>query len=101
MISLMEVSEFGMNSSAAADFLDFVKLRIVNDHRTYIVMSQIESPAQLREVIEQNGTAQESVRPRSLEWLEKYGHCLDHVYYKDSTLPQAGKGAFSRYAIDC
>ena len=27
------------------------------------------------------------------------GECLDHVYVKDSTIPQAGKGAFARRPI--
>jgi len=27
------------------------------------------------------------------------GECLDHIYVKDSTIPQAGKGAFARRPI--
>ena len=27
------------------------------------------------------------------------GQCLDHIYVKDSNIPQAGKGAFARRPI--
>ena len=26
------------------------------------------------------------------------GYCIDHIYAKESTIPQAGNGAFARYA---
>lgn len=32
---------------------------------------------------------------RSLEWLEEYGTCGDHMLAKQSTIPQAGRGAFA------
>jgi hypothetical protein len=96
IMSLMEVSEFGINFSATSDLLELVKKSIVNDHRTQMAMSRIKTPSQIKQVIERNGTAKESMALRSPEWFEEHGQCMDHVYYKDSTLPQAGKGAFSR-----
>jgi hypothetical protein len=32
---------------------------------------------------------------RSLEWLHKYGTCGDHIVPGESSLPQAGRGAFA------
>jgi hypothetical protein len=32
---------------------------------------------------------------RSLEWLEEHGVCADHLRIQESTLPQAGHGAFA------
>jgi hypothetical protein len=32
---------------------------------------------------------------RSLEWLAQHGRCIDHIRPGSSTLPQAGRGAFS------
>lgn len=33
---------------------------------------------------------------RNLEWLRENGSCADHLVALDSTIPQAGKGAFAR-----
>ena len=32
---------------------------------------------------------------RSIEWLQKYGTCSDHIYSNTSTIQQAGRGAFA------
>lgn len=94
--SLMQASGFGDNPSASNDLLDLVRNSIISEYRTYVAMEKIETHAQIEEVIARNGTAQFSVELRSQEWFEKHGQCMDHVYYKDSSIPQAGKGAFSR-----
>lgn len=92
----MQASGFGDNPSASNDLLDLVRNSIISEYRTYVAMEKIETHAQIEEVIARNGTAQFSVELRSQEWFEKHGQCMDHVYYKDSSIPQAGKGAFSR-----
>ena len=33
---------------------------------------------------------------RSLEWLEEFGSCADHLHAGESTIAQAGRGAFAR-----
>jgi len=43
---------------------------------------------------DENNLAQ--IEPRSLEWLEEHGQCMDHIYMNVSTIRQAGQGAFSR-----
>jgi hypothetical protein len=96
IMSLIDMSELDMNPSAITDLLELVKKSIIDDHRTQVAMSRIKTPSQIKQVIERNGTAKESMALRSMEWFEEHGQCMDHVYYKDSTFPQAGKGAFSR-----
>jgi len=32
---------------------------------------------------------------KSLEWLQRYGRCCDHIRPGQSTIPQAGRGAFA------
>ena len=34
--------------------------------------------------------------PRSLEWLETNGYCMDTLSVRKSTIPQAGRGAFAK-----
>ena len=36
---------------------------------------------------------------RSLEWLEETGYCMDLLVPGDSSIPQAGRGAFARVAL--
>jgi len=36
---------------------------------------------------------------RSVKWLEDNGSCMDHMYIKESRVPQAGRGAFTRRFI--
>lgn len=53
------------------------------------------------EQIAKTGTAKHSTpnRTRSAEWLDKHGRCLDNIRPDDSTMPQAGKGAFATRTI--
>jgi len=99
VMSFMEVSGFDSDSTAASDLLDLVKVSIVNERRTSVILSKIETPTHMKEVITRNGTAQSSVVLRSQAWFEEHGQCMDHVYCNQSTIPQAGKGAFSRRAL--
>ena len=96
VMSFMEVSGFDSDSTAASDLLELVKVSIVNERRTSVILSKIETPTHMKEVITRNGTAQSSVVLRSQAWFEEHGQCMDHVYCNQSTIPQAGKGAFSR-----
>jgi hypothetical protein len=36
---------------------------------------------------------------RSIEWLEEHGICADNLHFGESTLPQAGHGAFASRAL--
>lgn len=33
---------------------------------------------------------------KSLDWLKEHGACVDHIYVKLSSIPQAGRGAFAK-----
>eukprot|EP00547_Thalassionema_nitzschioides_P014871 CAMPEP_0194250442 /NCGR_PEP_ID=MMETSP0158-20130606/23056_1 /TAXON_ID=33649 /ORGANISM="Thalassionema nitzschioides, Strain L26-B" /LENGTH=1173 /DNA_ID=CAMNT_0038987265 /DNA_START=46 /DNA_END=3570 /DNA_ORIENTATION=- len=76
--------------------LEVVKQAGVDEHRTRMALSPIHTAKELVRVIERNGTAQATTQTRSQEWFEKHGQCIDHVYVKDSTIKQAGKGNFAR-----
>lgn len=51
-------------------------------------LSQLEAAGSLRDLRIQQAT-------QSLEWLQEYGTCGDHIYGSTSTMEQAGRGAFA------
>jgi hypothetical protein len=40
-----------------------------------------------------------SVIPRSIEWIQQHGMCLDHIIAGKSRLSQAGQGAFAQRSL--
>eukprot|EP00980_Cylindrotheca_fusiformis_P022171 scaffold9072_cov106-Cylindrotheca_fusiformis.AAC.4 len=64
--------------------------------RTRTALTGIESFDDIRVIMERNGTAMATTKPRSNEWLEQNGYCMDHIYSSRSSIPKAGNGAFSR-----
>jgi hypothetical protein len=49
-----------------------------------------------------HGTANNFLRyenPRSLDWLEKNGYCMDTLEVRNSKIPQAGRGAFAKHSF--
>jgi len=56
-------------------------------------------PKELHDEIFQDGSTlfewKKSQMTRSMEWLEENGICCDHFHAGESTLPQAGNGAFA------
>jgi SET domain len=50
-------------------------------------------------ILTQQGMTIEALRKqestRTIEWLQKYGTCGDHLTIRKSTIPQAGRGAFA------
>ncbi len=67
--------------------------------RTKSALNIIQTMDALRRVVARNGTAEVTISPRSKEWLDATGYCQDHIYVKTSTIPDAGKGAFTRRFI--
>ena len=51
-----------------------------------------ERSSLIRHFIRQNGQ-------RSMEWLNEYGRCCDHMRPGNSTIPHAGRGAFAARAL--
>uniref|UniRef100_A0A7S1GRS0 SET domain-containing protein n=1 Tax=Cyclophora tenuis TaxID=216820 RepID=A0A7S1GRS0_CYCTE len=86
----------GLNAGQTEDLMSTIRESFVGEHRTKMALSQIEQIDDLKVVLERNGTAQATVKKRSQEWFDKHGQCLDHIYVKASTIPQAGNGAFAR-----
>ena len=57
------------------------------------MMSQVKRPTYHDEYA--MSLARRTVFNRSVEWIQTNGRCLDNIYPKESTLPQAGQGAFA------
>lgn len=109
-----------LNEQEVMSLLDIIKRGLVYEHRTRMALDTVHNMKELIHVIERNGTAQATMQRRSQEWfekhgmflfffsdkttlikyiltqLEKLGQCIDHVYVKNSTIKQAGKGNFAR-----
>lgn len=45
------------------------------------------------------GMLQQAAATRSLDWLNEHGRCVDNIQVGNSTLPQAGRGAFATRSI--
>jgi hypothetical protein len=111
---------------AVGHLLETVKNSMISNHRTKGAMNNVLDLERLELLLQRNGTAKMTVEARSQTWLDTHGFCLDHskqkgwlngvvaidllifivslsstskVYVKDSTLSQAGKGAFSRRSL--
>ena len=69
------------------------------DVRTASVLNDINTFEDLEDIMAGGGTAKATVQVRSHDWLSNNGHCLDHIYVSESSIPNAGRGAFSRRKI--
>lgn len=101
-----------------SDMISMVKSTVVKDARTLSALSPIHSSEDLEKAVSRNGTALATMELRSLEWLEENGkffcallpccissltmtpgQCMDHIFVKESSIRQAGNGAFARYVV--
>jgi len=97
--SLSIHQEIKIENKQVEELLQMIKNNAVFDERTKLVLSSVESFSQIEDIIIQNGSAESTTETRSLEWLEENGICVDHLYVKESTIRQAGRGAFARRFI--
>lgn len=98
VLALLHTGAIEKDESFVANFLSLIRDHFVEteNKRTLSALSAVQTLDDLRHVLTRNGTAEATVEARSQEWLEANGYCQDHIFVKDSTLPNAGKGAFSR-----
>lgn len=84
-----------------ASLLSIIKERFVEktDARTSSVFKGINVIQDFYQIIERGGTAEATVQVRSEDWLARNGYCLDHIYVTESSIPNAGRGAFNRRPI--
>lgn len=99
LMSLTFTEGSSLSGEELTALLDLVKTSVVEQEKTSVVLASIKTPEDLRQIMSKNGTAEATVEKKSLEWLEENGYCTDHIYSKDSTIKQAGKGAFARRFI--
>lgn len=71
----------------------------IKEQRTRNALGYLKSVDDVKAVVARGGIAQTSVDIRSLDWLERHGRCIDHLYLNASTVRQAGQGAFTRRYI--
>jgi hypothetical protein len=97
-ISINRVNEAAFLSEA---LLRQVRNNFVDeiDLRTATVLRNINTIEDLQRIIARSGTAEATVEARSDDWLARNGYCLDHIYVAESSVPNAGRGAFSRRKI--
>ena len=96
LVSMSDGPDAGLDEGSATDLLNIVKENIIEEERTRGVLSAYEAFQGTERVIKRNGTAEATTENMSPEWLEENGYCTDNIYAKQSTIPQAGLGAFAR-----
>lgn len=94
--SLLNLEGASVDEAVIPGLLSTIQRHFVSKHRTKMALNPIQDVAALKALISRNGTAMATTIPRSQEWLETNGYCMDHIYVKESTIQQAGYGAFSR-----
>mmetsp|Transcript_8667 Transcript_8667/g.19052 ORF Transcript_8667/g.19052 Transcript_8667/m.19052 type:complete len:513 (-) Transcript_8667:185-1723(-) len=99
MASILLLLEIEGTQSALEALLVLIKDEFGLDKRVKTLLSQFNFRHDVKNVASNKGTAYATSTHRSLEWLEKNGSCIDHIYVKDSTINQAGKGGFARRQI--
>ena len=87
----------GERDSFAQDFLTLTRNLIKREHVRRAIPSELSVAKKAKDV----GTAMTSVPDviRSQEWLQQHGICLDNIRPDQSTILQAGRGAFATRAI--
>ena len=86
----------GLDEGSASDFLAVLKKNVIERERTRVVLSAYHDMQGIDRVLARNGTAETTTENMSSEWLEENGYCTDNIYAKQSTIAQAGMGAFAR-----
>lgn len=98
----LSINRLADSSAFWQAFLPIILGKIMHpqDLRTMSVLREVQSMEDIQHIMARNGTAEATVQARSKDWLDQNGYCLDHIYVADSTIPQAGQGAFSRRHLD-
>jgi hypothetical protein len=94
--SLLNTEGASIDPDTVQDLMATLTNSFVHDIRTQVALKNVADMKGLQHVVARNGTAKATVERRSQEWFDENGYCLDHIYVKNSTIRQAGKGAFSR-----
>jgi len=79
--------------------MSLVKKNLLISEKEKTSLSLVNTFEDLKNVVEKNGTAEMTVETRSLEWLKENGACQDYIYVTESTIPQAGRGAFAKHTL--
>jgi hypothetical protein len=87
------------NSQFAHDLLSFTNELTNSNKRIRMIIP--DSMEDLKSIQKVGGTAMHSVPNviRPLEWLEENGICLDNIVASQSSIPEAGRGAFATRPI--
>ncbi|KAG7370513.1 SET methyltransferase domain containing protein [Nitzschia inconspicua] len=94
--SMLQIEGAAIDQRAVPILLASIQNDLVTSHRTKMAMTNVANIEQLDLLVMRNGTAKMTVEARSQVWLMEHGFCLDNFYVKESTILQAGKGAFAR-----
>uniref|UniRef100_A0A7S4JNF3 SET domain-containing protein n=1 Tax=Odontella aurita TaxID=265563 RepID=A0A7S4JNF3_9STRA len=99
LASLQSTDDDALNDREMGQLLEIIKDGVVHNERTRVVLSNLKTAGDIRNILFKNGTAEATTENRSDEWLKTNGYCTDHIYSKASTIKQAGRGAFARRLI--
>lgn len=106
MRKFFEKYEKDLNDQSKMDIYNFLTRDVMNaaagaKKGEKIAAMLPPTPDQLKQ-LEQNGGITSIAEPtaiRPMDWLEKYGLCMDNIRPGASTIPYAGRGAFATRAI--
>ena len=105
ILAFMERFEGQMSDSFKNTILDFMVENVLegaSPKRAKVIRSLLPQRIdKLREVKDAGGTFEYRNRdiPKSPEWFEEHGLCVDNLRPGQSTIPDAGRGAFANRAI--
>ena len=82
------------------DLYDLVKA-VLHAFPSRTRMALPEDPKNIKSLLENGGTAMRDYERsrRSVQELKERGSCIDNLIVKPSTIPEAGRGAFTRRSI--
>eukprot|EP00539_Tryblionella_compressa_P012070 CAMPEP_0178807154 /NCGR_PEP_ID=MMETSP0745-20121128/16764_1 /TAXON_ID=913974 /ORGANISM="Nitzschia punctata, Strain CCMP561" /LENGTH=1120 /DNA_ID=CAMNT_0020467107 /DNA_START=31 /DNA_END=3391 /DNA_ORIENTATION=- len=94
--SLLNLDGASLQVNSVQSLLQTIHDHFVDENGTKSLLKNIQTLDSLNKVIARGGSARATVIPRTQEWLDTNGYCLDHLYIKNSTISGIGKGAYSR-----
>ena len=94
--SLFMLEGASIDDESVSDLIEMIKKDLEDKPLTNMLLDKIRTRENVAEVVDRKGMAQTTVKPKSHNWLEQNGYCLDHLYVKNSTIPDIGNGAFAR-----
>lgn len=106
ILAFMEKYKAKMDDKLKNKILDFMLDKILGGadgkHAKTIRMLLPDHPDKLQRVKDAGGTFLYHFREmvRSDDWLEEHGLCVDYLEPKMSTIPDAGRGAFSKRSFE-